>query len=78
MLFKRRKKPAHSLTVGLRTQLCMECRGFYARVCVVEGDTALFHRWTDVLGETFAIVEYQDGSVGKVKPELVTFLDKEV
>lgn len=25
---------------------------------------------------TFALVEYPDGSVGKVKPELVTFLDR--
>lgn len=32
---------------------------------------------TEVLRRTFALVEYPDGSVGKVKPELVTFLDKE-
>lgn len=25
---------------------------------------------------TFALVEYPDGSVGKVKPELITFLDR--
>lgn len=26
---------------------------------------------------TFALVEYSDGSVGKVKPELIQFLDRE-
>lgn len=31
----------------------------------------------DVLRETFALVEYRDGTIGKVKPELVRFLDKE-
>ena len=30
-----------------------------------------------VLRVTFALVEYPDGSVGKVKPELITFLDRE-
>ena len=31
----------------------------------------------DVLRETFALVEYRDGTVAKVKPELVRFVDKE-
>lgn len=29
-----------------------------------------------VLRHTYALVEYPDGSVGKVEPELVTFLDR--
>ena len=32
---------------------------------------------TEVMRHTYALVEYPDGSIGKVKPELVTFLDKE-
>lgn len=31
----------------------------------------------DVLRETFALVEYRDGTIAKVKPELVRFLVKE-
>ena len=31
---------------------------------------------TEIIRETFALVEYPDGSVGKVKPELVQFLDR--
>lgn len=33
---------------------------------------------TEVVRKTFALVEYPDGSIGKVDPVLVTFLDKEV
>lgn len=33
---------------------------------------------TEVVHNTLALVEYHDGSVGKVRPELITFLDKEV
>ena len=32
----------------------------------------------EVIRETFALVEYPDGTVGKVKPEALRFLDKEV
>ena len=32
----------------------------------------------EVLRETFALVEYQDGTVAKVDPLLVRFVDKEV
>lgn len=32
---------------------------------------------TEVIRETFALVEYRDGTIGKVKPELIRFLDKE-
>lgn len=31
---------------------------------------------TETIRELFALIEYPDGSVGKVKPELVTFLDR--
>lgn len=88
---KKREGLTGSLTVGLRTQLCKECQGFYARACEVDGKPCLFHRWVEedtilISAEsepvfsrhTLALVEYPDGSVGKVKPELVTFLDKEV
>ena len=30
----------------------------------------------EVVRHTFALVEYPDGSVGKVEPELITFLDR--
>lgn len=32
---------------------------------------------TEVLRTTFALIEYPDGSIGKVKPELVQFTDRE-
>ena len=38
---------------------------------VVGGDTSI-----EKLRTCFALVEYPDGSVGKVKPELITFLDR--
>lgn len=31
---------------------------------------------TEIIRETLALVEYPDGSVGKVKPELIQFLDR--
>lgn len=31
---------------------------------------------TEILRVTFALVEYPDGSVGRVKPELIQFLDR--
>lgn len=31
----------------------------------------------EVMHNTYALVEYPDGSVDKVKPELITFTDKE-
>jgi len=31
----------------------------------------------DVVRAVFALVEYPDGSVGEVKPELIQFLDRE-
>ena len=33
---------------------------------------------TDVIRETFALVEYEDGTIEKVQPERVRFVDKEV
>ena len=32
----------------------------------------------DVIREMFALVEYQDGTIAKVDPELIRFLDREV
>lgn len=111
-LFKR-KNPIHKLKVGLRAQLCKECKDVQTRLCEVDGKPGIFHRWvdedqallkinrfctleestllakqfqqdgialpscsTEVIRKTYALVEYTDGSVGKVKPELVTFLDR--
>jgi hypothetical protein len=63
-----------------------------ARPCKVDGAPALFHRWAeddevlltanakeivDVIRQTYALVEYQDGTVHMVAPELVQFTDKE-
>jgi hypothetical protein len=31
---------------------------------------------TEVIRETFALVEYRDGTVDKVKPEAIRFMDK--
>ena len=33
---------------------------------------------TEVIRETFALVEYKDGTIHKVKPELIRFIGKEV
>lgn len=32
---------------------------------------------TEVIRETFALVEYKDGTIHKVKPELIRFIGKE-
>lgn len=63
-----------------------------ARPCEVDGVPALFHRWVegsrvinldviafkmDVLHNTYALVEYRDGTVGKVEPERVRFVREE-
>lgn len=32
---------------------------------------------TEVIRETFALIEYRDGRIAKVKPELIRFVDKE-
>lgn len=114
MIFRNKKnKNIRELTIGLRTQLCKECKDFQTRLCLVDGKPCIFHRWvdddqvlvnynapshedaekmiqqfsagkvagpnisTEVVRRTFALVEYPDGSVGKVAPELITFLDKE-
>lgn len=113
-MFRKKNKHVHQLAVGLRTQLCKECRDFQARPCEVDGEPAVFHRWVEedsallklgafvsperlkaatraffeynivpaggtvtVIHRTFALVERGDGSVAKVKPELVRFTDKE-
>ena len=44
---RRNKKQLHSLTVGVRTQLCKECQDMQTRRCVADGEPAFFHRWVD-------------------------------
>lgn len=46
MKVRKNKLFNQSLTVGVRTQLCKECRDFEARLCMVSGNPALFHRWS--------------------------------
>lgn len=56
------------------------------RPCLVDDKPATFHRWVEeglmwaekleTVRTCLALVEYPDGSVGKVKPELITFLDR--
>lgn len=60
------------------------------RPCFVKGKPALFHRWADYaqirdaylqgttsgqLAQTFAIVEYEDGSISECYPNQVKFCD---
>lgn len=59
------------------------------RPCLVGGDHALFHRWTEQdevikeqekktyigLRRVYALIEYIDGTVELVRPELVRFTD---
>lgn len=63
-----------------------------ARPCEVDGRPALFHRWVEegqvvnidhvfckmeVVHNTFALVEYPDGTVCKVVPERIRFVGEE-
>lgn len=43
------------------------------RPCEVNSKRAIFHRWMDGSG----IIEFEDGSVHKVKPEDICFLDSD-
>lgn len=60
------------------------------RPCFVKGKKAIFHRWTDYaqvrdaylqgttpgqLAQTFAIVEFEDGTVSECYPNQVQFCD---
>lgn len=47
-----------------RTRLIRE----FSEGGIIPGDC-----FTDVIRETFALVEYQDGTIAKVKPELIRF-----
>lgn len=62
------------------------------RPCKVNGQNALFHEWSHVsqirdailrgtvggvVADTFGIVEYEDGSIARVMPEKIRFLDNE-
>ena len=53
-----------------------------SRPCEVNGCPALFLRWFEgytVEGyELKALVEYRDGTVGRVNPERIRFTDREV
>lgn len=114
MFFKKKNKQIRQLTVGLRTQLCKECRDFERRLCLADGKPAVFHRFvegdrallkfdtfccpedvesclrrflvdgvvpagcsTELVRSTLALVEYPDGTLRKVDPERVRFLDRE-
>lgn len=48
-----------------------------ARPCEVDGRPALFHRWVEEYALE-ALVEYQDGTVALVKPELIRFTDRPI
>ena len=90
MFRKKKKKPFGKLVLGLDVKRCAECHG-PERLCLADGKPATFHRWVEdnhsllqldsatieTRGATFALVEYPDGSVGKVKPELIQFMDRE-
>ena len=46
----------------------------HARPCEVDGRPALFLKWTeDDNGHTYALVEYPDGVLDLVEPELIRF-----
>ena len=74
-----KKKPTWKLQLGLDVKRCAEC-GKHERPCLADDKPAVFHRWVDESGlllcTTLALVEYPDGSVGMVKPELIQFLDR--
>ena len=74
-----KKKPAWKLQLGVDVKRCADC-GKHERLCLADDKPATFHRWVDESGllccTTLALVEYPDGSVGMVKPELIQFLDR--
>ena len=78
-MFGKKKKPAWKLQLGVDMKRCAEC-GKHERPCLADEKPATFHRWVDESGllccTTLALVEYPDGSVGMVKPELIQFLDR--
>ena len=52
------------------------------RPCYVQtkdtGRKAIFHRWIELscpITQTLALVEYEDGTIGQVKPTSLTFID---
>lgn len=108
------KRATHQLTVGMRMQLCKDCKDAMRRLCEVDGETCMFHRFvdedkalldvnvfvpvsefrlmrkrfkedgivppgcsTEVVRCTLALVEFPDGTLKKVDPEAVRFLDRE-
>jgi hypothetical protein len=104
---KNKKKNIHQLTVGMRMQLCKDCKDAMRRLCEVNGETCMFHRFVegekiwvknDIFGFkkdifcrgdlvmpgstvertpcTLALVEFPDGTIKKVDPEAVRFLDR--
>lgn len=112
-LSKRKKANIYQLKVGLRTQLCKECKDLQRRICEVDGETCVFHRFVDedrallhincmlrdeecreinhrfrrdyivppmtspeIVRNTYALVEFPDGTLKKVEPDKIRFLDK--
>lgn len=73
-MFWKKKKPFAKLQLGVDVKRCSECTA-PPRRCSVDDKPAIFHRWTYET-QRAALVEYPDGSVGLVKPELVQFLDR--
>ena len=41
------KRATHQLTVGMRMQLCKDCKDAMRRLCEVDGETCMFHRFVD-------------------------------
>ena len=54
-----------------------EDRRYYAERYFFEKNVCLPGCSFDIITETFALVEYQNGTVAKVKPEQVRFVNKE-
>jgi hypothetical protein len=73
-----KKKKREKITFGLDLKRCNECEyRQQTRLCEVDGKICTFHRFAEeVIRVTFALVEYPDGSVGKVDPDKVHFLDR--
>lgn len=45
------------------------------RPCRVKGRKALFHMWSNIPTKTYAIVEFEDGTVKTIDPEDVKFIN---
>lgn len=63
---------------GAENVCIKQITGKTLRPCETDGGKAYFHKWVQGVksGNTFALIEYLDGTIDMVNPETVRFLDR--